>query len=345
MSLFKVLIGSICVLGVTVAVVKWLQHDKPIQQEEVVTITPPAEEIVIASVQEEPIVITEELLSPAKDVEVIEAVAASGIASISSDDDLPADVDRMNQLFQPYPPLLPIVETLSYVSRVSWVSGRSAYLGDYASYYQTPKHFISRSLKGVGNYLSEKVSKNDRFNVYRKDKEIEFHLVLDLSRLKMWVYYFDATDNERVLLKTYRVCAGKLDTKKHSGCLTPTGVFKLGNDIAVYKEGMTGTFKKEEKEMVSVFGKRWIPLEREIANCTESCKGLGFQGVPWMRQSDKQEYVENRECIGHYESGGCIRLLTEDIEELFAVVVSKPCYAHIVKDFKEAKLPGVEKKF
>ena len=136
---------------------------------------------------------------------------------LSDDSELPADVDRMTQLFEPYPPLFPIARTISYNSRVNWLRGRCAYLGDYASHYATSKHFISRSLHGVGNYLSDIVSNGDRFNVFREDKEIEFHLVLDLSRLKLWVYVFDKKEDERFLLKTYRVCAGSLKSQTRSG--------------------------------------------------------------------------------------------------------------------------------
>lgn len=297
----------------------------------------PAEKVVLeeVTVEEDPfeeIVSVEESPTPQKETVVLKP--------LSDDSVLPPDIDRMTQLFQPYPPLLPIVETVVYSSRVSWLSGRAAYLGDYASHYQTSKHFISRSLHGMENYLSDIVSKGDRFNVLRNDKELEFHLVLDLSRLKMWVYCHDKDENQRILLKSYPVCAGRPDSNRRSGFLTPLGTFLLGNEIAVYKKGSMGTYRNKVVEMVSVFGQRWIPLEREIANCTGSCKGLGIHGAPWHREGN--EWVENRACIGFYESNGCIRLRAEDIEELFAVIISRPAYLHIVRDFTEASLPGKE---
>jgi len=277
--------------------------------------------------------VAEEVVSLAKAV-------AEPLQSISDDAALPKDVDRMAALFQPYPPTLPIVKTVSYSGRVDWLTGRAAYLGDYASHYQTSKHFISRSLHGMGNYLSDVVSTGDRFNVYCPDKEIEFHLVLDLSRLKIWLYYFDKDDNIRQLLKSYYVCAGRLDSSRISGCLTPTGTFLIGNDVAVNQPGGVGNFKNETREVITVFGVRWIPLAREIANCTGSSKGLGLHGVPWKRSSETHELQECRECIGNYESSGCIRLLSEDIEEIYSVIVAKPTYIHIVRDFTEAQLPG-----
>lgn len=275
-------------------------------------------------------------------IEPVQQLESKTLIPLSDDSLLPPDVDRMAQLFTPYPPVLPIVETISYSGRVPWVSGRPAYLGDYASHYQTSKHFISRSLHGMGNYLSDIVSKGDRFNVLRIDKEIEFHLVLDLARLKMWLFSFDKSENQRVLLKSYPVCAGRLDSHRVSGSLTPLGTFSLGSEIAVYKPGTLGTYKNELKEMITIFGNRWIPIDREIVNCTGSCKGLGIHGVPWRYNSQDGELSENRECIGTYESNGCIRMYTEDIEELFALIVSRPSFIHIVRDFSEAKLSGEE---
>lgn len=331
MSFPKILVAAILILGSVFVFYNWPKKQPALTHEISTEIAAMPE----APVQNIPV---EEELCESPILEHQEVI----LCSKSNDADLPKDVDRMAQLFQPYPPLLPIVETVSYASKVSWLTGRASYLGDYASYYQTSKHFISRSLKGPGHYLSETVSHGDRFNVFRKDKEIQFHLVLDLSRLKLWVYCYDEREDQRILLKTYPVCAGKLDPKKSSLCLTPTGLFTLGGDIAVYKPGIMGLWRQEKKELISIFGVRWIPLQKEIANCTGSCKGLGFHGVPWKQNPQTGEYIENRECIGHYESGGCIRLLTEDIEELFAVVVSKPTYVHIVSDFQDATLPGKE---
>ncbi|MFN0064898.1 MAG: L,D-transpeptidase [Chlamydiales bacterium] len=272
--------------------------------------------------------------------EILQATPGS-LEPLCDSAQLSADVDRMAQIFHPYHSPLPIVETVNYVSRVPWVTGRSAFLGDYAAHYKTSKHFISRSLHGIGNYLSDAVQNGEAFNVLREDKEIEFHLVLDLSRLKMRLYYYDVGEQNRCLLKSYPVCCGELNSRKASGSLTPTGTFSLGDEIAVYREGMIGSVKNKPLEMVTVFGTRWIPMDAGIANCTGSCKGIGIHGVPWRRDKGG-ELVEKRDCMGHYEGNGCIRLLTEDMEELFALIVSRPAYIHIVKDFSFAQLPGKE---
>lgn len=330
MSTSKVLAIAIVALTGLVAFFSWPSKEKLVDPEQqVVEIAP------IAEIEAVPIAIIEES-PPVRAV----SVECTPLKSRSEDKDLPADVDRMAQLFQPYPPTLPFVETIAYTGRVDWVAGRSAYLGDYASHFQTSKHFISRSLHGAGTYLSDRVSKGDRFNVYRKDKQIEFHLVLDLSRLKLWLYCYDKGEDAKILLKTYPVCAGKLDPHSRSGSLTPLGTFAIGNDFAVYDKGVKGNFKNESCEMVTVYGMRWISLGRELAGCTGSSKGLGLHGVPWRRSPSGEELVESRNLIGNYESGGCISLLTEDIEELYAVIVSKPAILHIVEDFIDAKVPG-----
>lgn len=271
---------------------------------------------------------------------VQEAVTADFVAETPQ---LPDDVDRMSQLFDPYSSSLPIVETVSYTGKVDWLSGRQAYIGDYASHYKTSKHFISRSLHGAGVYFSGVVSKGDRFNVLRADKDIEFHLVLDLSRLKMWLYYFDKGEDQRVLLKSYQVGAGRMDQSSESGFLTPLGTFLLGDEIAVYKPDTIGTYKNEQVEMISVFGTRWIPINRAIGWCRGSYKGIGIHGIPWNFNSETNEFVEKREDIGYYDSNGCIRLLSEDMEEIFSLIVSRPAYLHIVKDFFSAVLPGQDK--
>ena len=98
-----------------------------------------------------------------------------------------------------------------------WLKGRPAWIADYAAYYNTSRHFIARSLNGKPDYFSQKVSQGSSFNVFRKDKNIQFFLLVDVSRCKMGFYYIDLDTNESILLKTYRVGLGRLDTSKASG--------------------------------------------------------------------------------------------------------------------------------
>lgn len=242
----------------------------------------------------------------------------------SLSEDIP-EVDRIDQLFELDSSELPIVETVSFTSRVPWMKDRPAWIADYASHFQTSRHFIARSLNQKSDYLTQKVHPGDRFNVFKKDKNIRFHLLVDLSKCRMWFYYLD--NNEKVLLKTYRVSVGKLDNLYPSGCLTPLGKFELGDKIAIYKPGITGFFQDEKVEMIRVFGTRWLPLS------AESVKGLGLHGVPWVEGPDGQ-LVEERTKVGKHDSDGCIRLASEDIEEIFAIVITKPTTVEIVKEFK-----------
>lgn len=242
------------------------------------------------------------------------------------------EVDRINQLFVLDSSELPIVETVSFTSRVPWLKDRPAWIADYASHFQTSRHFIARSLNKKVDYINQKVHPGDRFNVFKKGKDIKFHLLVDLSKCRMWFYYVDGA--EKVLLKTYRVGVGKPDTYKASGSLTPTGKYELGEKVAIYKPGVTGYFQEDKVEMIRVFGTRWIPFDKKIEGSIESAKGLGIHGLPWVEGADGQ-LVEDRSKLGKFDSDGCIRLASEDVEEIFAIVITKPTTVEIVKEFKQ----------
>src|SRR5690242_1117063 len=47
------------------------------------------------------------------------------------------NVDRVKQLFALDSSKLPIVETISYTSRVPWLKGKHAWVADYATHYAT----------------------------------------------------------------------------------------------------------------------------------------------------------------------------------------------------------------
>lgn len=252
------------------------------------------------------------------------------------------DADRIAELFNKNDPKLPIVETIVYKSRVPWQKGRPAWLSDYASHYATSRHFIARSLNGKADYFKQDIAEGDRFNVLNPDINLNFYLVVDMGLSKMWFYYHDVDKNERVLLKTYRVGLGRLDPLKLSGSLTPYGKYTLGNKIAIYKPKALGFHNGVQVEMIRVFGTRWIPFEKEIEGCSAPAKGLGIHGVPWTIDK-KGELTEDLSCLGENKSDGCVRLSTPDIEEIFAIVITKPTYILLVKKFEDAKLPGVEK--
>lgn len=247
------------------------------------------------------------------------------------------EANLIEQLFNTEEPRLSIVETITYKSHVPWLKGRPAWLSDYAAYYSTSRHFIARSLNGMADYWKQDVKDGDRFNVFRKDKNIEFYLVIDISRCKMWVYYLDLDARQKVLLKTYQVGLGRVDPSKASGLLTPLGKYSLGSKFVTYKPKTMGTFQGKNTEMITVFGTRWIPFEKEIGKCTAPAKGFGIHGTPWIAKGNGQ-LVDNINSIGKYESDGCIRLSTTDMEELYAIIVTKKTIVEIVRDFSEAEL-------
>lgn len=250
------------------------------------------------------------------------------------------DVDRVQKFFNKTEPKFPIVQTLTYKSRVAWQKGRPAWLSDYASHYKTSRHFIARSLNGKPDYLKQDVAEGGRFNVLHPDKNIAFYLLIDTSRSKMWFYYLDQNTNERVLVKTYTVGLGRVDSTKSSGLLTPLGKYTLGDKVSIHKPKMTGFHGGKKVELIRVFGTRWIPFGKENGDC-KSYDGFGIHGVPWIT-GPNGELIEHIESLGKYESDGCIRLSTQDMEELFAIIITRPTTVELVKDFYDADLPGVE---
>lgn len=252
------------------------------------------------------------------------------------------EVDRVQELFDTGTgKLSSIVETIVYKSRVSWLNGRAAWLADYATHYATSRHFIARSLNHKPDYLTQKVTEGDQFNVFRKDKKIEFYLLVDMSSCKMFFYVIEGQDKVRTLLKTYNVGLGRLEPNSPSGSLTPLGKYSLGSKIVSYKPGSMGIFHNETTEMIRIFGTRWIPFDKEISGTTAPAKGYGIHGAPWIEGKNK-ELVEHVNCISKYESDGCIRLIAKDMEELFAIVVTKPTTIEIVKNFADAQMTTKE---
>lgn len=258
-----------------------------------------------------------------------------------SDENLP-DANRIAQLFNIHGVKFPFIETVIYKSRVAWQKGRPAWLSDYAGCYKTSRHFIARSLNGRVDYVKQDVANGDRFNVFKKDADIEFYLTIDTSRCKMWFYVWDKETNERTLLKTYPVGLGRVDSTRASGLLTPLGRYSLGEKVGIYRPKSMGFFNNERTEMIRIFGTRWLPFESEFDDATEPAKGLGIHGAPWQ-PNEQGEFTETIDCIGKYESDGCIRLASPDVEELFSIIITKPTTVELVRDFSEAHLPGEER--
>ena len=250
--------------------------------------------------------------------------------------------DRIAEFFNKSDPKFPIVETITYRSRVAWQKGRPAWLSDYATFYSTSRHFIARSLNGKPDYFKQNVAEGDRFNVFRKDKNINFYLLVDTSLCRMWFYYVDVDTNQRVFIKDFTVGLGRDDSSRASGSLTPLGKYSLGNKIAIYKPKMMGMHHGQKVEMIRIFGSRWVPFDKEISDTSAPAKGFGFHGAPW-RANEKGELEEDTSSVGKRMSDGCVRLSSKDMEELFAIIITKPTTVELVRSFDDAKLPGVEK--
>jgi hypothetical protein len=260
------------------------------------------------------------------------------LAQPKTNEKLP-EANRIEELFNTTGPTLPIVETITYRSHVSWQKGRPAWLSDYANHYHTNLHFIARSINGKPNYSKQEISEGGRFNVLRNDKNFRFQLVVDTSRCKLWLYYVDLDENQKGLIKTYSTCLGRIDSTKASGLLTPLGTYLLGKKTAIYDDKISGNYRGKKIVMKTVFGTRWIPFEKEIGPCTLPAKSFGIHGAPWVHQNgDSGPLVEQSSSIGKYDSDGCIRLSCNDIEEIFAIISTRPTYIEIVHNFLDSTM-------
>lgn len=328
MSLGKILAVTALILFGTLGIAALLKDSAQMKSVQLEEKTEPLAQEVVLEEAVEPIE-----AHPAPEQRPVEPVQAPAAAEKK---ELP-EADRIAQLFNTKGEKLPIVETIVYRSKVSWLKGRPAWLSDYASHYNTSRHFIARSLNGKPDYLKQDISEGAKFNVLRSDIPIKFHLVVDASRCKMWFYAIDESAHSNTLLKTYTVGLGRPDNTQVSGLLTPLGTYSLGSRVAIYKPGTMGNHKGQKTEMVTVFGTRWIPFEKEVAQATAPAKGLGIHGVPWVKKPDGS-YAQDLKGLGDYYSDGCIRMDDSDVKELFAIIISRPTVVEIVKDFHQSEM-------
>ncbi len=244
------------------------------------------------------------------------------------------DADCIGRLFQIGQTEFPFIETVIYSRRVPWFKEGAAWIVDYANYYQTSRHLIGRSLNGGRNYDDQRVSNGDRFNVFKKDYKVRFRLVVDTSRCLMWVYCIDDEAGTKTLLKRYPVGLGRQDPSHPSGLLSPLGTYTLGKNFATFRKESMGIHNGERKELIRVFGTRWIPFGQEVKECSAPATGLGLHGCPWVpvEGDESAGLVEDRSGLGGYKSDGCIRLATDDMEELFSIIITKPTEISIVSD-------------
>lgn len=248
------------------------------------------------------------------------------------------EVNRISQLFSQESDKLPIVETIEYASQVPWLQGRPAWISDYALHYHTSRYFIARSLSGGLDDTTQQVVPGDRFNVFRLDKEIQFYALVNVDNCTMDLYYLDFKEKEQVFLRRYDVVLGKRDVHSSSGSLTPQGRFILGSKIAVYSPGMEGYFDNQKVQMMEVFGTRWIPFEN-TENVVKG-KGLGIHGIPCKYDAEGFFVEEMKDEVGDsYYSDGCLWLRKADMEEFFAIVITKPTIIEIISKNQANNVP------
>lgn len=119
---------------------------------------------------------------------------------------------------------------------------------------------------------------------------LDIRLVLRIGERKVYVYRGDS------LNATYAVAVGK------TGWETPIGTFKI--TAMVQNPGWTNPFTGEiiSPGADSPLGERWIEF------WTDGNNVIGFHGTP------------DRDSVGQAASHGCVRMLNEDIRELYKVV-------------------------
>ncbi len=321
MTIPKVLACLTFILFAAIAFAAWWKSDR--QLEAPVASQPREQEIVLEQ--------TIRVVEP----KVLEPQVVKPIEKPKPKEADPLEVDRVEELFNITGKKLPIVETIVYKSHVPWNKGKLAWLSDYASHYHTSRHFIARSRNGKPDYLKQDLAEGDKFNVLKPDIKLQFNAIIDLNRSKMWLYYNDLDNGSKELIKTYLVGLGR-------SALTPSGQYLLGDRIATYKPGQFGTHNGAKVELIRIFGTRWIPFSKELGPNPGSPRGLGMHGVPW-KENEKGELVEDTSSLGKFQSDGCIRLSTNDMEELYSIVITKPCVVEIVNDFSAATFPVAER--
>jgi lipoprotein-anchoring transpeptidase ErfK/SrfK len=116
------------------------------------------------------------------------------------------------------------------------------------------------------------------------------HLLLKLEARRVYVY------EGEILIASYPVAIGKTTTP------TPLGEFQVFEMITdpVWQNPVTGEVETAEPD--GSLGKRWVGFSQQSSGV------IGFHGTP------------NVASIGQAASNGCIRMLNEDVVQLFEKV-------------------------
>ena len=135
--------------------------------------------------------------------------------------------------------------------------------------------FYRPQLKWVARLFKARFGRRESFQCIALDKEINFYFLIDISRCKMWFYYVNLDTKEKVLLKTYLVSLGRIDSAKPSGLLTPLGKYVLGSKVAIYKPNLMGFHQKRPKWSVFLVPAGSL-LKRSLTIPPLPPKGLAF---------------------------------------------------------------------
>lgn len=168
--------------------------------------------------------------------------------------------------------------------KVEYVIRRGDQLGVIARRHSTTVELIQR-----GNGISDpnRIRIGDRLRVFTGD----FALVANKTRRDMVVYLNGA------FFKRYRVGTGVFGK-------TPVGTFVINEKLVEPSwwpaDGREVPFGHPD----NILGTRWMSIE--ATGETPRVRGYGIHGT-WEPES-----------IGHEESAGCLRMINEEVEELYA---------------------------
>ncbi len=156
--------------------------------------------------------------------------------------------------------------------------------GDSLSVIAKRNHTTVELIKQTNRLKSDTIQEGKKLKI----PKMKFSIVVDKAKNKLELL----GDGKR--FKTYRVCTGKENS-------TPVGTFTIENKIKEptwYKDGIKIPYGDKR----NILGTRWLGF---------SLEHYGIHGTSLP------------ETIGTQASAGCVRMLNEDVEELYDIVPLK----------------------
>ncbi len=210
--------------------------------------------------------------------------------------------------------LAPYMQRVVFKKKVPWCKSKSISLLDYAQHYQTSRFFISRTLTKKRNYFTRHAREGDVFWVLNPDRAITFYLLVNTKTCSLSLLLNDEQRKKRFFLARYPVVLARPDLSDQ-----PCGTYSLGASCVPHKP--------------HIFGTRWMPFiqlpgSKGLLRDPQTGKRFGIHGIPMIQQADGT-VIEDKTTVGQRLSGGCVRMRSEDIEELCVLTDSRQTIVEI----------------